>query len=169
MPAIGAFQIENLLPLYPISAILHIDPMHIAEYANHSYLESGRSSLLRGIHSTTIIDGSYNGGYLSLREGIVSMRSFLSSYRIVFFLGDMRELGDISEEMHAKLAHEILDIIPHDAQVSFYLVGPMMRDFVQPILSKKFTVIGSLSSKKLGKDIALYLSKNKTETIVYAK
>lgn len=81
----------------------------------------------------------------------------------------MRELGDISEEIHAKLAHEILDIIPHDAQVSFYLVGPMMRDFVQPILSKKFTVIGSLSSKKLGKDIALYLSKNKTETIVYAK
>ncbi len=169
LPAIGAFQIENLLPLYPIASILHIDPVHITEYASHSNIESGRSNLLTGINSTTIIDGSYNGGYLSLREGIGSMRSFLSVYWVVFFLGDMRELGNISKELHEKLAKEILDIIPHDAQVAFYLVGPMMQEFAAPILSKKFSVITSLSSQKLGKEIALYLQESPIENIVYAK
>ena len=92
VPSIGSFQIENILPLYPLSTLLNIDPVLISEYASHSAPESGRSSILPGIMSTTIIDGSYNGGYLSIREGIVSMRSFLHTHRIIFFLGDMREL-----------------------------------------------------------------------------
>ena len=46
----------------------------------------------------------------------------------------MRELGDASQEIHETLAHDILDIIPHDANVQFYLVGPMMHEFVAPIL-----------------------------------
>ena len=92
MHSIGSFQIENILPLYPISTLLKIDPITISEYTVHASPESGRSSILPGILSTTIIDGSYNGGYLSLREGIVSMRSFLHSHRIIFLLGDMREL-----------------------------------------------------------------------------
>ena len=122
LPAIGAFQIENLLPLYPIADILEIDPAHIAEYAAHGAPESGRSSILSGIHDTTIIDGSYNGGYLSLREGIVSMRSFVSSHRIIFLLGDMRELGLVSRAIHEQLSHEICDLIPHESRVVFYLV-----------------------------------------------
>jgi len=65
---------------------LHIDPSLISEYASFSPPESGRSSIISGILDTTIIDGSYNGGYLSLREGIISMRSFLYSHRIIFFL-----------------------------------------------------------------------------------
>jgi UDP-N-acetylmuramyl pentapeptide synthase len=73
-----------------------------------------------------IIDGSYNGGYLSIREGIVSMRSFVHSHRIVFLLGDMRELGESASDIHQRLAHDILDILPHDADVSFSLVGPLM-------------------------------------------
>ena len=122
LPAIGAFQIENLLPLYPIADILHIDPAHISEYAAHGTPESGRSSILSGIAGTTIIDGSYNGGYLSLREGVTSMRSFIHSHRIVFFLGDMRELGHLSQVVHEQLAHEICDLIPHESRVVFYLV-----------------------------------------------
>lgn len=95
-----------------------------------------------------IIDGSYNGGYLSLREGIVSMRSFLHSHRVIFLIGDMRELGDVSREIHEQLAHEICDIIPHESRVSFYLVGPMMRDYVAPILSSHFHTLLYLSSRE---------------------
>jgi UDP-N-acetylmuramyl pentapeptide synthase len=169
VPAIGSFQIENILPLYPLSKILWIDMNLISEYASHSWPESGRSSLLPWIMSSTIIDGTYNGGYLSLREGIVSMKSFLHSHRIVFFLGDMRELWVASKDIHEKLAQDILDIIPHDANVSFYLVGPLMREYIYPILSKKFNVEVSLSSKKLGKLIAKDLKKNEVDAIVYAK
>ena len=169
LPAIGTFQIENLLPLYPIADIFHIDVSHIAKYALHGSPESGRSSILSGIHDSMIIDGSYNGGYLSLREGIVSMRSFLHSHRIIFLIGDMRELGEVSRDIHEQLAHEICDIIPHESRVSFYLVGPMMRDYVAPILSSHFHTLSSLSSRESGDAIRDDLAQNKTKTIVYAK
>ncbi len=169
LPAIGAFQIENLLPLYPIAEILNIDSGHIAQYASHGFPESGRSSILSGMYNTNIIDGSYNGGYLSLREGIISMRSFIHSHRIIFFLGDMRELGQSSRDIHEKLAYEICTLIPHDSTTTFYLVGPMMYDYIAPILSSYFTTITSLSSRELGELIAKDISKNKTDTIIYAK
>jgi UDP-N-acetylmuramyl pentapeptide synthase len=68
LPSIGSFQIENILPLFPVSSHLGIDPKLISVYTENSIIESGRSTILPGIDSTTIIDGSYNGGYLSLRE-----------------------------------------------------------------------------------------------------
>lgn len=169
LPAIGAFQIENLLPLYAIADILSIDPYRVSAYALHGSPESGRSSILSGVDDTTIIDGSYNGGYLSIREGIISMRSFVHSHRIIFLLGDMRELGTLSREIHERLAHEICDLIPHESQVMFYLVGPMMRDYIAPILGSKFQVVTSLSSRDLGEQILADIRKNKAATIVYAK
>lgn len=169
LPAIGAFQIENLLPLYAIADILSIDPNRVSRYALHGSPESGRSSVLSGIDDTTIIDGSYNGGYLSIREGIISMRSFIHSHRIIFLLGDMRELGTLSRDVHERLAHEICDLIPHESRVVFYLVGPMMRDYTAAILGSKFQVIVSLSSRDLGEQILRDIRKNTTPTIVYAK
>lgn len=169
LSAIGAFQIENLLPLYPICNILHIDPKRIPEYAIHSISESGRSNILSGIHASTIIDGSYNWWYLSLREGIISMKSFFHSHRIIFFIGDMRELWDASQAIHEKLANEIISLVPHDVDVSFYLVGPMMQEFVYPILASKFNVFSHLSSQKTGEKIAKDINKNQLPTIIYAK
>ena len=81
----------------------------------------------------------------------------------------MRELGEGSRTIHEQLAHEICDIIPHESRVSFYLVGPMMRDYVSPILSPHFHTVSSLSSRQSGEQIREDLSKNKTDTIVYAK
>lgn len=169
IPAIGAFQIENLLPLYAIAQTLNINPLLISEYASSSHPESGRSSIIPGIMDTTIIDGSYNGWYLSLREWIISMRSFLYSHRIIFFLWDMRELGESSQEIHEKLWKDILENIPHTANVAFYLVGPLMKQYIAPLLSKKFVVFSDASSRFLGTKILEDIKKHKQETIVYAK
>ncbi len=169
LPAIGTFQIENLLPLYPIADILHIDPTHIANYAAHGSPEAGRSSILSWVHNSTIIDGSYNGWYLSIREWIVSMRSFLHSHHIIFLIWDMRELWDMSKSLHEQLAHDICDIIPHESSVSFYLVGPMMREYVAPILSPHFHTLSNLSSRESGKQIRDDLTHKKINTIIYAK
>jgi UDP-N-acetylmuramoyl-tripeptide--D-alanyl-D-alanine ligase len=169
LASIWTFQIENILPLYPIAKLLNIDPSLISLYTANASPESGRSSILPGINSTTIIDWSYNGGYLSLREWIVSMRSFLHSHRIIFFLGDMRELWATTKDIHEKLAYDILDIIPHDANVIFYLVGPLMWQFISPILSQKYPIVTGLSSREIGKKIEKDIKKNSIETIVYAK
>jgi UDP-N-acetylmuramyl pentapeptide synthase len=167
--AIWAFQVENILPLYPIAQKLSIDLAHVAKYTLHAPIESGRSVLLSGICDSMIIDGSYNGGYLSIREWVSSMRSFLHSHRIIFFLWDMRELGKDSENIHHRLGQDILDIIPHDADVSFCLVWPMMWDWVAPILDPIYPVETGLSSRELGQSIRQMIEKDKKSTIVYAK
>ncbi|MFZ2256186.1 MAG: Mur ligase family protein [Patescibacteria group bacterium] len=147
--AFGAFHIVNLLPLYGIAEIWGLSLDEIAPYALHTHSEPGRSAILDGIGGSTIIDGSYNGGYLSLHGGIASMRSFLSSHTLIFLIGDMRELGIETESLHQKLAEEIISMIPHNTgDVYFFLVGPYMRQYVLPILRPKFQVESFLSSRE---------------------
>lgn len=168
-PAIGAFQIENVLPLYPIAQKLGINIDHIAEYVASAHPESGRSRLIEGIAGSKIIDGSYNGGYLSIREGIRSLVPFLSQYRIICLLWDMRELWESTESVHVSLAEDILDIIPHQSDISFFLVWPQMQRYVAPLLAPYFDVESMLSSREAGVAIRHILIEDEIPTIVYVK
>ena len=73
------------------------------------------------------------------------------------------------EEIHEKLWKDILENIPHTANVAFYLVGPLMKQYIAPLLSKKFVVFSDASSRLLGTKILEDIKKHKQETIVYAK
>jgi UDP-N-acetylmuramoyl-tripeptide--D-alanyl-D-alanine ligase len=169
--AFGAFHIVNLLPLYALSEIYALSADQISEYAGLAHSEPGRSSILAWVGGSTIIDGSYNWGYLALHAGISSMRSFVSSHRLVFILGDMRELWGETETMHKRLAEEIAELLPHNhPDVVVYLVWPYMREHVLPILEKRFTVTSMLSSREAGREIAKLLTKkSKKSAIVYVK
>lgn len=61
IPAFGAYQIENILPVYGIASFLGIDPLRISECSPAFLPEPGRSSILEGKGNSVIIDGSYNG------------------------------------------------------------------------------------------------------------
>ncbi len=147
LPSIGKFQVENVLPLYPLARFLGIDRKNIASVVSDATPKNGRSRIIPAHYETTVIDGTYNGGYTSIREGIRSMKSFESSYRIVFFLGDMRELGDSAERIHNDLADYVVETVSRSSSVSFFLVGPMMRQYVAPKLSEHFSVETFVSSR----------------------
>lgn len=89
---IGNYQIENTLPIFEIAKILGKNPKSIEKFAKKFFIKSGRSGLFDGKNNSKIIDGSYNGGFLSLIEGMRSVRAFSGEYRIFVFIGDMREL-----------------------------------------------------------------------------
>ena len=170
IPAFWSFHIENILPLYVLASFLDISFLEIEKYAAKYTPESGRSSILEGVQWSVIIDGSYNGWFLSLRAGIVSMRSFLPEHRIILFLGDMRELGSESERIHHDLADEIINLFPHDAPVSCFLVWPLMTEFVAPIVSKYFATETALSSRILGSRIRTIIDTEKDMPImIYVK
>ena len=76
----------NILPLYAIADIWNLPLDKIVQYISHIRSEPGRSAILDGIGGATIVDGSYNGGYLSLHSGINSMRSLLSSHNLMFLI-----------------------------------------------------------------------------------
>ena len=170
LPVFWEFQIENLLPLYAIANILSTDANNIASYAKNFSPESWRSGILTGIWWATIIDGSYNGGYLSLHSGISSLRSFLHSHRLVFLIGDMRELWSETQSMHEQLADEILTFFPKGSDVSFFLVGPSMKEYVAPRIQNMFSTKSYLSSQKAGHEIQKILQKDKDrKTMIYVK
>jgi UDP-N-acetylmuramoyl-tripeptide--D-alanyl-D-alanine ligase len=169
--AFGGFHIVNLLPLYALSEIYGLSADGVALYARLAHGEPGRSSILEWVGWSTIIDGSYNWGYLALHAGIASMRSFSTSYVLVFILGDMRELGNETESLHKRLAEEIVELLPHKSEnIQFFLVWPYMREHVLPILDKRFTVTSSLSSREVGHGVKKILSKaSQKSSIVYVK
>lgn len=169
LPSFGAYQMENILPLYGVASVLWLDLEWISRCSDLFIPEVGRSSLLKGIENSTIIDGSYNGWFESICKGVDSILPFLPRYRVLFFLGDMRELWDHEASVHESLANYIIEKIGHEYNVAFYCVWPLMKKYVEPILQKKFTVLTSLSSRALWKDIKEILLSEKMPTIIYVK
>lgn len=64
-------------------------------------LPPSRSSILKGIRQTTIIDSSYNSSPIAVTE----LLNFLASFpgRKIAVLGDMRELGSSSPQEHRQI------------------------------------------------------------------
>lgn len=170
LPTFGMYQIENILPLYAVAYMMDFDMKKIAEYAYLYAPEPGRSNIISGINESTIVDGSYNGGFESISRGIDSVIPFLAKHKVFIFLWDMRELGDESKTFHEKLAEYILENIHPEYSVHFYLVWPLMETFVFPILSQKYPTFSSLSSRVLGKMIQKEVQKTENKwAIIYVK
>jgi UDP-N-acetylmuramoyl-tripeptide--D-alanyl-D-alanine ligase len=88
---------------------------------NNFHLPPSRSSILKGINNSTIIDSSYNSSPLATGE----MLNFLSTFSSpkIAVLGDMRELGSASELSHQNLyknalssADQILSVGPETSR-----------------------------------------------------
>lgn len=92
----------------------------------------GRLNVFCGIKNTTLIDDTYNASPLSMRMALKYLREYDKKSRKMVVLGDMRELGESSEQEHNKLSEEIAK----SAQFAI-LIGPQMMQYVAPILSEK--------------------------------
>lgn len=171
LPVFWEFQIDNILPVYGVASILGLSLEHIAEYAKKFQPDSGRSWMLTAVGNALIVDGSYNGGYASIHAGIISMRSFLHSHKIIFVLWDMRELGTESKKLHEQIAQEIQDVFPSGVGVEFFLVWPMMGEFVFPLLREHYTVHHFLSSQDAWMSIRSLLEQkdDNSSTMIYVK
>ena len=170
IPAFWAYQIENVLPVYALAFLLGIDPTHVEKCSQEFIPESGRSSILEGKRGAVIIDGSYNGGYASICRGVDSILPFCCSHRILFLLGDMRELGEHEADIHRSLADYICEHVDTNHDIQFYLVWPLMRQYVLDQLSQSYRTSHSFSSRAMGEDINTEISEGKEKpTIIYVK
>lgn len=73
----------------------------IENLKNNFHLPPSRSTVLRGINNSTLIDSSYNSSPLATIE----MLNFLNTFKSpkIAVLGDMRELGSASDLSHQNL------------------------------------------------------------------
>ncbi len=69
--------------------------------------QRGRMSPLYGINNTLIIDDSYNSSPKALENGLDTLLEIGVKYRRIVVLGDMKELGDRSEDEHYRVGRLI--------------------------------------------------------------
>ncbi len=60
----------------------------------------GRMRLLEGVQDTTIIDDTYNASPIAVREALVALKDIKTKGRRIAVLGDMAELGALSDSEH---------------------------------------------------------------------
>ncbi len=101
----------------------------ISVIASSFQLPPGRFSVFKGIKNTLIFDSTYNSSLESTIGGMELLKDLKTGRRKVGILGDMRELGGLSQIQHEELAKYIVKNL--DFAI---LIGPMMSQFTAPIL-----------------------------------
>lgn len=96
-----------------VGKIYEISNEDIAEGLSKVVNEKHRMNVLKGINETIIIDDSYNANPLSMRAALDLLKHLVGKRKIAA-IGDMREIGKISDEAHeiiGKYAHEVADLV----------------------------------------------------------
>ena len=126
------------------------------------FLPSGRMSVFNGIKNTVIIDSSYNNATLA---PILDLLSFVAEIgmqrRKLGIIGDMRELGTMSEYVHEAVAQRIIKTL--DMAI---LVGPLTRQYILPILKKNEFPVFSFLNFTSARETILELIKPKDVVLV---
>lgn len=130
VPVVGSHQSYNILPVFALAHFLGRDIREITSVFEDLVPQKGRGSILLGVNETTIIDGSYNGSHESISAGIEYLSELPSDLHKCLFLGDMRELGRDSEELHRDIAEKIVALAP----TFVVLVGEDMGNYVSETL-----------------------------------
>jgi len=132
----GIFNIYNAIAASAVSASLGatLDEIKIALEGYRAF--PMRFEVIKG-DKITIINDSYNANPLSMREALKEFIRFKRKGRLVAVLGDMKELGEFSEESHRALG-KMLSEIGIDV---FIAIGEMMRLAVEE--SQRFSKNGS--------------------------
>ncbi len=125
-------------------------------------LPPGRMSVFEGIKETLIIDSSYNNATLSPLLDILEMlKNIAGKRRKVVILGDMRELGTVSQKQHTIIAKKILET--SDLAI---LIGPEMQKFVAPILKDNNFTFSAFPTFTNAKDEILKVIKSQDLILV---
>jgi UDP-N-acetylmuramoyl-tripeptide--D-alanyl-D-alanine ligase len=101
---------------------------------NYWTVEPGRSNLLLGKNRSYILDSSYNASgmleMIKLAEQLANNDQHVK--RLVAIVGDIRELGQEAQVIHQETARALAKQF-----TEIYLIGPLMKNYVLPILQDK--------------------------------
>lgn len=99
VPLLGRGHLMNVLSAVAVAIEVGIDLDEIVERASHLKPSSRRGAVLRLPKGVTVIDDSYNSSPSALRRSLEVLSRSWGARRIAV-LGEMLELGDLSESLH---------------------------------------------------------------------
>jgi len=110
---IGEHLIYPQLFGYGVGRYLGIQALEIKRSLERIKPFKGRMNIINGKKDTTIIDDTYNSNPISCKSALLTLAKIKYNNRKVAILGEMNELGNISERAHleiAKFAKEKADL-----------------------------------------------------------
>ncbi|MBU2591917.1 hypothetical protein KKD61_00455, partial [Patescibacteria group bacterium] len=141
-----------------VGLALGVDPERaISGIKKHFKMPPGRSSLLRGMKNTLIIDSSYNAS----PKAVLAMLDLLerlgkrSGRKKLAVLGDMRELGSQSKMEHQKIAKKTAAVADE-----IVLVGKEMFEYFLPAVVEEGFKKGNIHHFLTAFQAAEFLKKN---------
>jgi len=118
----GGFNVYNALAAVAVGRAFDIslDDMH---RALEDYRTIDRRMEVFTLSGVTVLNDAYNANPSSIEQSLKTLKSLAHSGRRIVVLGDMLELGDVSEKEHCQVGEWVyqmgIDI--------FYSVGPEMK------------------------------------------
>ncbi|MCI8655515.1 MAG: UDP-N-acetylmuramoyl-tripeptide--D-alanyl-D-alanine ligase [Clostridia bacterium] len=102
MHVFGYHNISNAICAIKIAELLHISVENIIKGLKEYKSVSRRFNVIEK-NGLTIIDDTYNASLASMQAGLVSANTIPNCQRKIAVLGEMLELGDLSEELHSQV------------------------------------------------------------------
>ncbi len=129
IPLIGMYNIMNALAAISAGILLHID-LKKAEKALQTFdLTKNRTERLVTARGVILISDVYNSNPTAVAAVLATLKTIAAPHKYVV-LGDMLELGEQANDLHASLGQKVLD-----ANVDgVYLVGQLFNKNMAPLI-----------------------------------
>ncbi len=133
IPLIGGYNIMNALAAISAGILLHIDLKNAVQALQTFDLTKNRTERLVTARGVILISDVYNSNPTAVAAVLATLKAIPAQHKYVV-LGDMLELGEQANELHAGLGQKVLD-----ANVDgVYLVGDLFNQNMAPILKTQF-------------------------------
>lgn len=147
---------SNLLASLAAAKILGLDTQQVVSQLAHDLdLPPGRQTLLSGQKDSLIIDSSYNASSISTSAFLDLVHQLKPKGQKILCLGDMNELGHLSEAEHQEIARQASKTAD-----TIVLIGEQMFRYAYPIIRKsspKLPIFCFQTSEGVGDFISSHL------------
>lgn len=134
--AVGVPHLSSVAAAVAVGLNLNISQEDIIKGLKNYKPVAGRLNFIAGIKKTTIIDDSYNASPDSVKQALSILARAPQSKKVVI-LGDMLELGELSEQAHKQIGELVAQLNPD----RFFAVGNLANLMLDGAVSAGFPEI----------------------------
>lgn len=132
---IGSHGIFSLLAACTVAINMGMSLEEIKQKIENIRFEKGRMSVIKGVKNTWIIDDTYNSSPIACKSALKTLSNSKNLGRKIAILGDMLELGVISEDAHKEIGKYINDLKNINLIIT---VGERSRDITREAINNGF-------------------------------